>query len=180
MAKPEESAKKKLPWWVWLVGGVLVLGGIGSVVGGDDTGSSTTAEQVPGETLVTEEPAAVDEPAETTLDCLPVADSLIAAIQDGVDDVEASNTISRAAAVKAPERENVWFIAAEILGDGIEPGQAIGVWGTNRGADDSESGLLFSVDGFAKEFSSWGSTEGTDFEISGAEAGIKEAKACLG
>lgn len=36
MSEPIEGAKRKIPIWVWIVGGVLVLAGLGSIVGGDD------------------------------------------------------------------------------------------------------------------------------------------------
>jgi len=44
MTDASETKKKKIPVWVWIVGGVLVLGGIGSLLGGEDDPVSTEAE----------------------------------------------------------------------------------------------------------------------------------------
>lgn len=176
------KSNKKFPWWGWVIVGVVAIGAIGALGGGGPDEASDTAS-------VAEEPATEPQESEPlvegqitpALECLAVAESLRLAIEDGVDDLDSGNSVTRAAAVKAPnfESENIWFVAAEIAGNGIEPGQVIGVWATNRGADDSQSGLIFSVDGGAKNFSSWGSTEGTDIEIAGNAAGIAEARACL-
>jgi hypothetical protein len=61
--------------------------------------------------------------------------------------------LSAARMVKDPERQNVWLIAAEINGPGIESAGDVGVWATNNPDDP---GTIFAVDSFAGEFSSWG------------------------
>ena len=59
MSEPTEAAKKKIPIWVWIVGGVLVLAGLGSIVGGND-------EQAPQqeESISEEETPPVEEQSE--------------------------------------------------------------------------------------------------------------------
>lgn len=46
MSEPTEAAKKKIPVWVWIVGGVLVLGGIGSLTGGGDEAEVPQSQSV--------------------------------------------------------------------------------------------------------------------------------------
>jgi len=174
------KSNKKFPWWGWVIIGVLAIGAIGALGGGGSDEASDTASV--GEELATEpqesEPL-IEEQVAPALECLAVADSLRLAIEDGVDDVASSNSLTRAVAVKAPTLENVWFVAAEIAGDGIEPGEVLGVWATNRGADDSEPGILLSVDGGAKAFSIFVSTEETNIDVSPTTTGVAEARACL-
>lgn len=42
VSEPIEAGKKKTPIWVWIVIGVLVLAGLGSIVGGDENDSTET------------------------------------------------------------------------------------------------------------------------------------------
>jgi len=58
MTDASETTKKKIPVWVWIVGGVLVLGGIGSLLGGEDDPVSE-----PSPAAVQEEDAPAPEPA---------------------------------------------------------------------------------------------------------------------
>ena len=62
MSEPVEGAKRKTPIWVWIVGGVLVLAGLGSIVGGDDEGSPETQLA---ETTETVEPEPVEAEPES-------------------------------------------------------------------------------------------------------------------
>jgi phage-related tail fiber protein len=132
------------------------------------------------ETERVETESAASEPPESTGTCLAISARLLEAIDAGVKDVQGSNSVSQAAAYRAPERANVWFVAAEINGPGISSGEAIGVWASNFGVEGNDFGSLFSIDGIANAFSSWGSTEGTGFEISRFEKGVQEARDCLG
>jgi hypothetical protein len=59
--------------------------------------------------------------------------------------------------VRHPERRNVWLIAVEIDGPGVDGPGEIGVWATT---DPSGSGSIFSISAFADEFSDLGQLPG--------------------
>ena len=61
MNEPTEAPKKKIPVWVWIVGGVLVLGGIGSLTGGGDEADLSEPQGI--EATETVEAAPADEAA---------------------------------------------------------------------------------------------------------------------
>jgi hypothetical protein len=77
--------------------------------------------------------------------------------------------------VKSGDFAKVWFIGAEITGDGIDPGEAVGIWATN---DLGGNGLIYGIDGFAHSFSDWGDGTKTDAAMSMFDDGAQEAKAC--
>ena len=112
--------------------------------------------------------------------CIAISARLFESLNTGIQDVQASNSVLKAMAFRAPGRASVWFIAAEVQGPGIGAGDAVGVWATNSGVEDNDFGSLFSIDGIANAFSSWGSTEGTSIEISRFEDGVQESRECLG
>ena len=147
---------------------------------GAGTSDESSTEAQP-ETRVSETPT--NSPGasskSTAEGCLEVADSLLAAIGAGVTGLDNSNSVIRAAAVKSPDFAEVWFVAAEIAGPGIEKGEVVGVWATNRGADNSRPGLIMSVDPYAKAFSDWGDAASTDAKISAGDRSVDLAKACL-
>jgi hypothetical protein len=60
--------------------------------------------------------------------------------------------LSRARMILDPERENVWLLAAEIDGPGVDDAGDIGVWATNR---PNDPGTVYAVDSFAGQFSDW-------------------------
>lgn len=151
--------------WVICVATLLLTGC--SVGDTNEPSSSNSTQSTPTEST-----------SSISSECLPVSESLLAAINQGVLGVDPSNSLTRAYAVVAPERENVWFVAAAIAGPGIKEGEAIGVWATNRGADDSSPGVIFSVDGFAKNFSDWGDG-GSNIGLSSAEKGVQDAINCF-
>lgn len=85
-------------------------------------------------------------------------------------------TATRAGAVKAEGFANVHMIAVAFTTPG---GEQVGVWATNA---LSGSGSVFAVDGFARQFSDWPSSDVVDISASEpdvAEA-IRGAKACAG
>jgi hypothetical protein len=67
------------------------------------------------------------------------------------------------------------MVAADIHGIGMEGNGEIGVWATNS---LDGSGLIFAVDGLAKEFSDWGHGDTTDANIMQSSDGVAEAKEC--
>ena len=87
---------------------------------------------------------------------------MVAAIQEGTE----GRSLGKAAAVKSEDYEDVWMVAAM-----IEGAHDAGVWATN---DLQGGGVIFSVDGFANQFSDWGRLEGASITTDGAD----EAKDC--
>ncbi|MFC5930366.1 hypothetical protein D6T64_16055 [Cryobacterium melibiosiphilum] len=147
--------------------------GIGASAGDvEATAEADTTETTEAEAEAEAE-AAMPDP-----NCLTVSAATIARIQAGVQGIDPANTLTRATAYKAGDRSDVYFIAGEITGAGMEVGDANGLWATNGDpVTDEKSGLTFSVDGFAKSFSDW--ADGDVQDLSASEAGAEEAIACL-
>ena len=63
-------------------------------------------------------------------------------------------------AVKSDDFENVWFVAADIEGPGMDDDDEVAIWATNALTREgkpqpSGGGFVWSNSGFAKEFSDW-------------------------
>ena len=116
-----------------------------------------------------------DETSPAPSSCLPVAQSLSAEIQEGVDQ---RWTIRTDRAVRSGDFESVYFVAADIEGPGVEDDDGIAVWAI-VGDIDPFRGLINSVPGFATEFSDWPDGSTTDAQLSGREDGVDEAKRCV-
>jgi hypothetical protein len=86
--------------------------------------------------------------------CEAAPSALAAAISSGL---LGGTHLSGARMVRHPDRQDVWLIAAEIDGPGIDGPGEIGVWATT---DPSGSGSIFSISAFADEFSDWGHMPG--------------------
>jgi hypothetical protein len=97
-------------------------------------------------------------------------------IRDGVQSTASSNDIGSAWAVKSGDYQNVWFVAAEIKGPGIEPGQVIGLWAISGDPDDP--GLTFSANAIAFLYSGYGEGSKTKAHISQLDDGAQEAISC--
>jgi len=110
--------------------------------------------------------------------CLAVAPDKIANIAQGLT-VTGGGTLDAATAraVRSTEYDQVFFIAAEIDGTGMEGKGDIGVWASN--SLEPGDGLIFAVGGFATEFSDWGDGSKTDAQMSITSAGAGEAKDCV-
>lgn len=105
--------------------------------------------------------------------CLDVSPALVEAIESGLN-VTGGGSIGRAAAVRSGAHQNAFYVAAEIRGAGIDG--TIGVWATNN---LDAQGMLYSVDGYANEFSDWGDGRTTDAAFSMSDPGAREARTCL-
>jgi hypothetical protein len=107
--------------------------------------------------------------------CVAVPKGLVDAIEEGLT-VQGGGTLRNARAVKSEDFNNVYMVAAELQGAGLEGADDIGVWATN-GLQAGE-GLIFAVDAVAKEFSGWGDADRTDAQITQAADGAQEAADC--
>lgn len=102
--------------------------------------------------------------------------ALLATLADGAESDVGKITLTGGKAVKAPERANVYFIAAKIQASGLS-GKDVGVWATN--SLEASGGLLLAVDGLAQQFTVWPDGNKSKADVSSTEAGVKDAKACV-
>lgn len=108
--------------------------------------------------------------------CQPASTRQIDNIRSGVKDIAINNDISSIWAVKSGDYDNVWFVAAQITGPGINAGDAIGLWAIS--GDPTNPGLTYSVNSMANEFSSWGDGTKTSAQLSQFDDGAQEALEC--
>jgi hypothetical protein len=109
--------------------------------------------------------------------CVPASPAQIEYIQTGIKDIDQNNDVtSNIWAVHSNDFENIWFVAAEIQGSGIQPKEAIGVWAIS--GDPASPGIILSVDGFAKNFSIYPDGSTTDAQTAMSDDGAQEALAC--
>jgi hypothetical protein len=122
----------------------------------------------------TESPQATAAPTTVTGRCEKVSSAVLNAIAEGLT-VTGGGTLRGGYAVKSKDFSKVYMVAADIQGTGMESTGEIGVWATNS---LDGTGLIFAVDGLAKEFSDWGHGDTTDANITLSSDGVAEAKEC--
>lgn len=111
------------------------------------------------------------------LECIKVSQRTLEALKTGI--IETADLSGKIVAVKAPDFKNVYFVAAQIAGEGI-PERAIGVWSTNGDvASETMATGFMSVNNYAKNFSDWGDSSKGSGAIYDDEKGVAEAAACL-
>lgn len=154
MPPPPPPPKRAVPFWliiaVVLIGLVWIGGRMAGESGGDDGNR-----------------------------CEPVSRALLDGIETGLT-VSGGGSLSSGQAVRSDDFEQVWFVAAEIDGPGLEGDGDIGLWATNSVPGGSPEGLIFAVDAIAREFSDWGAGGATDAQLSTGDDGASEAVDCLG
>ena len=122
----------------------------------------------------TESPQATAPATTVTGRCEKVSSAVLNAIAEGLT-VTGGGTLRHGYAVKSDDFSKVYMVAADIQGAGMEGDDEIGVWATNS---LDGAGLIFAVDGVAKEFSDWGHGDTTDAHITQSSDGVSEAKKC--
>jgi len=88
---------------------------------------------------------------------------------------DGTGTLVKAAAVKSPDFKNVYFVAVEFALPGVENPQ--GVFATN---DLGEGGIIYAVDGIAKEFTTWIDGDSIKDPIGVTDPSVGAALSCLG
>lgn len=121
----------------------------------------------------TREAKAAPEPGSR---CESVPADIVAGIESGLT-VAGGASLRGAKAVRSQDYQKVWFVAADIQGDGMEGNSQIAVWATNSIAS-AGAGMIFAADGLAKEFSEWGAA-GIGDQFSVTDEGVAEAKECV-
>lgn len=109
--------------------------------------------------------------------CQPASEKQIDNIRSAIQDDTPGNSVTNLYAVKSQDFERVYMVGGNITGDGIEPGQAIGVWAVS-GAPENP-GVFYSVNHMALNFSDMGLGSKTKFGISMSDDGAEEVKECV-
>lgn len=115
------------------LGALLTLGVLSGC--GNSASTQITAPAEPTDVVV----AASDSPTPTettpqpspSTSCLTVGKGARQWLDKGVHAIDPANSLGRAVAARDPERENVFIIAGEVLGPGMDPGSAVAIWATN-------------------------------------------------
>lgn len=164
-------------FWAWpwklkaplmAVVAIILIGAFGGGGDGDPTQAGSDAE--PTATVApTEEPT--QEPAVQSR-CLEVPENLVLSIQEGLT---VGATLANAYAVRSERFTEVYFIAADFEGGGLD-GES-GIWATSslEGA-----GLILSIDAFARDFSNWPDGREIANPVTIEDDGAREAEACGG
>ncbi len=103
----------------------------------------------------TNRPPAAAQPATAqpaTSRCQPAAPALVSAISSGLK-ISGGGSIRNAQAVKSADYESVYFVSADLEGEGLAAKDDVATWASNK---SDGTGLIFSVNATAQEFSSWG------------------------
>lgn len=105
--------------------------------------------------------------------CKPVEPELVAAIEAGV---KPGLTLSNVYAVRSKSLAKGWMVSADLDGPGLAGPRDIATWAANK--DEAPfTGLIFSVDAVAKEFSDWGRPRGT-ISFSLGDHGFSHSRKC--
>ena len=149
---------------------VVLLSFTISLISPKDTSSSSTDSSA---AAIAE--AGDELPNFNSQECLVVSAYLLNGIGEGFPD---STLTGKAAGYASTDFTNVKFVALEFIPTGeVEPLVAIVATNDDDLSDDTQEGLIFSADGYAKNFSQWGSPE--SLELSHLSAGAQEAVQCL-
>lgn len=109
--------------------------------------------------------------------CVLASELQMQYLDNGIKQIQQSNGVLQGYAVRSGDYERVWFVAAEITGPGIEPKTVIGLWAMSGELDFPTT--VFSVDGFANEFSYWSDGRKAAPKLSMFDDGAQEALSCV-
>jgi len=105
--------------------------------------------------------------------CENVSMDIVSNIESGLK-IQGGGHLKSAKAVKSKDFESVYFISAELEGEGMN--NSIATFATNR---LGEGGSIFSVNYVAKEFSDWGFGPDTTADITMSDDGAEESVNCV-
>jgi hypothetical protein len=107
--------------------------------------------------------------------CMSVPADVIARIESGLT-VDGGGSLRNVKAVKSNDFESVYFISGDLQGSGLEGDNDIATFSTNQ---LDYSGMTFSVDAVADEFSDWPLGSGTSFNLRMSDDGARESRECI-
>lgn len=87
--------------------------------------------------------------------CVSVPRTTLDAIEEGLT-ISGGGSLTRGGALRSGDW---WYVAAEIDGGGLEGAGDVGVWAM---PDYRDPGPIIMADGFAREFSQWGTQTGAE------------------
>jgi hypothetical protein len=145
-------------WRVW----VLAIAGLFAIAGCGESDESSSGGAEP-------EQESAAEPS-----CDRASKKLLNAIASGLE-VDGGGKLRNGFIVRSGDFEEVYMVAADIQGPGMEGGDDIGVWATNS---PQAEGVIYAVDAVAQEFSDWGDADKTDAGITQADDGVVQARSC--
>lgn len=149
---------------------VLVLAGCTSVTSVTDVAAAPV--------VTTKAPVVTTKasvaPAKVSSNCVAVSSALGQSIISGAEP-GAGTKFLKAAAVKSPDFDQVYFIALKFSVTGVD--NQVGVFASTALTDGG--GMVLAVDGTAKQFTVWPDADKTDVAISGADPSVAVVKACL-
>jgi hypothetical protein len=124
----------------------------------------------------TDEPEPTEQPTEEEAEsrCEPVDDVVVDGISEGLT-IEGGGSLRNAQAVKTDDHEDIWFVAADLQGPGLEGSGDIAIWAVN---DLEAPSAVFAVDAVAKEFSDWGEGTRVNDAFGTSDDGAQEARGC--
>jgi hypothetical protein len=189
-------------YWNWTTSGskwrlVAGIGGpivallvvLAAVSGGSDDPSSPAANSPPSTSQVVNEPRAVTatvglstaiarapDATATQTRCETPTEALVGIIASRLI-VFGGGSLRNAQAVKSKDFDQVYFVAADIQGPGLEGSADIAVWAANR-LDGTSGLILLTVNNVAKEFSDWPDGARSDAKVAMTDDGAEEARIC--
>jgi len=107
--------------------------------------------------------------------CEGVPQTVISNIESGLK-INGCGSLRNAKAVKSNDFSSVYFVSANLKGDGLEDNDNIATFAVNN---LDGSGLIFSVNYVAKEFSDWSFGPDTSANISMSDDGAYESANCV-
>jgi hypothetical protein len=87
--------------------------------------------------------------------------------------VTGGGKLRNAQQVRSDDFSRIYFVSAEVQGPGLEGDGDVATWATNGKV------LVYSVGGFAKQFSDWIDGGSTDAQFSLADDGAEESQDCV-
>lgn len=174
-------ASLRLRTKVLIVAGAVVVVALASVSGsGNDTSGGppldASGSNAPNAAADESSSSVTATTGDASTSCITVSRSLLDDLEHGLT-VTGGGSLRDGVAVRSQDHENVWYLAAEIDGEGMNESGDVGVWATSRNPTTNSPGLLFAVDAFAQEFSDWGS--GPPETFSSGDRGVRSARDCL-
>lgn len=108
-------------------------------------------------------------------DCLSVSPAVVEQMEAGLT-VQGGGSLSRAMAVRSPDHRQLYYVAADLDGPGLEGPRDVGVWATNS---LTSPGMIMAVGAVAIEFSDWGDGSTTDAATRSTDRAARDARRCL-
>lgn len=106
--------------------------------------------------------------------CQPAPGALLATIGEGLT-VNGGGRLVNGWTVRSNDFQQIHFLAASIVGPGLEDQRTIGLWAVNNIDNPT---IAYAVNGAALEFSDWGDGRATDAAFSSNDDGAGQALDC--